>query len=105
MKTYVYYEENYGELQSECDNVTDICVFGSAHNAAKHFAERVKIGLDNGFVYDKCTDLLNDSVVDIGEIKKRLREQGTVNISMFFQDDENWNCWYDCNIQKKELIK
>ncbi|MBR3209169.1 MAG: hypothetical protein IKN65_00260 [Clostridia bacterium] len=83
---YLVYESLYGELLYECSSTNIIGLYKTKKQAIKKVKELIE--------YDKA----NNYVVDIDN---NFEEDGYV--TMFYNNQENWSCYYEIVIEKIEL--
>lgn len=84
---YLVYESLYGELLYECESTTIVGLYDSKEKAI-----------------NKVKELINaeeDYVVDID--RDNLEEDNFVRL--FYNEQENWNCYYEILIKEIELNK
>lgn len=88
---YLLYESLYGELLYECDSTNIIGLFSSKEKAIEKAKKMIKEQLENDNTYvldNEKNDIENDNLV-----------------RFFFNNQDNWNCFYDIIIEKLELDK
>lgn len=85
---YLLYESLYGELLCECDSTSIIGLYESKEQAAQKAKELIQEDLKENYVLD---DEYND--IDNGYAR------------LFYNNQENWGCYYEIFVEKLELIK
>lgn len=86
---YIVYECNYGELLFDCIHTNIIGLYDDKKKAINEVNKMIKSELEsnNNFVRDIETDNIE-----------------TDNLVRFFYNyQENWNCYYEIIIEKKEV--
>ena len=88
---YLLYESYYGEIVLDCGDSTHIIgLYSSKEKAIKKAKEIMKIDIEeNNYVLDKEHNNIEEDLYVI----------------MFFNNQENWNCYYEIAIDKIELDK
>ena len=88
---YLLYESFYGEIIYDCGDSTNIIgLYETKEQALKKAQELIKMDIEN-----------NNYVLDVEN--DNLEENNYV--IMFWNNQENWSCYYEIYIQKLDLIK
>lgn len=88
---YLLYESYYGEIVLDTGDSTNIIgLYSSKEKAVEKAKELIETDIKN-----------NNYVLDIDN--NNIEENGYV--IMFWNNQENWSCYYEVNIEKIELDK
>lgn len=85
---YLVYESLYGQLLDECDSTNIIGLYKNKEDAIKKAKENI---------YNDTVE--NDYVLD--EERNDIERDGYVRL--FYEDQENWDCYYELFIQEMEV--
>ena len=103
-EVFICYEENSHAFAIECGAITDITVFSTAEKALSWFKERVKKGIDSGFVIDRDdTAVTGMNIVYLPNVEARIKE-GFAALTMFRGWQENWDESYDICVCRQEVL-
>ena len=85
---YLVYESLYGDLLNECDSTNIIGLYSTKEKAIKKVKEMI------------ANELSSDSYV-LDEERNNIEEDNYVRF--FFNQQENWSCFYEILIEKVEV--
>lgn len=83
---YLVYESLYGELLYECESTTIVGLYDSKEKAI-----------------NKVKELIDAEEFYVVDVESNLEENDYVRL--FYNNQENWNCYYEILIKKLELNK
>ena len=83
---YLLYEQLWGDLVDECDPANIIGLYDSKEKAMRKAKELIEYDLGNNYVLDKE--------------RSNLEEDGYVRL--FYNNQDNWNCFYEIIIKEME---
>lgn len=88
---YLLYESYYGEIILDCGDSTGIIgLYSTKEKAIKEAKKIIKLDKqENNYVLDKEHNNIEEDNYVI----------------MFYNNQENWNCYYEIKIEKLELDK
>lgn len=86
---YLLYESLYGDLLSECDSTDIIGLYDSREKAVEKAKEIIETDVKE-----------NNYVVDV---ERNNFDDNNNCVIMFWNNQENWDCYYDIIIKKIEL--
>lgn len=86
---YLLYESLYGDLLSECDSTDIIGLYDNREKAVEKAKEIIETDVKE-----------NNYVVDV---ERNNFDDNNNCVIMFWNNQENWDCYYDIIIKKIEL--
>ena len=97
MRIFICEEENCADLALECGNVNQQTAFDCPDKAINWLKERIERGEADDYVKD------NESETDENVMKQRLLSGSTVSVTMFYEDQGNWDTYFDIVINPTEV--
>lgn len=93
---FVCYEGNNHIIASESGPIDELQVLRSEKDAMEWVKQRVKSGVEDGFLLDEEYELSDRNL-------KREIKKGCVSITMFWGHQENWKESYDIVVTQREV--
>ena len=84
---YLVYESLYGELLYECETTTIVGLYDTKEKAI-----------------EKVKDLINAEDLYVLDVERNNLEEDNY-VRLFYNEQENWNCYYEIIIKELELNK
>lgn len=101
---FVCYEENYNELTYDAGTVNELCVYQNEKDALNWFIERVNQGIEDNFVLDIEDEIAQSETECNVDVLKEEIKKGNACITMFRQEQENYNESYSICITKEKIL-
>lgn len=83
---YLVYESLYGELLCDCESANIIGLYQTREQAVEKVKSMIKNELESGDNY-----VLDEEMNDIDNFNY---------VRLFYNNQENWNCYYEIHIKK-----
>lgn len=92
-KVYVVYESRFGDLLVDCEATEIIGVYTDIEKATQKVIDIVNDELDSE----------NDWIIDENNLNDNNELEFKNYVCMFFNKQENWNCYYEIHIEETEV--
>lgn len=101
---YLVYESMYGELVYECGATNIVGLYSTKELAQEKVKQMVERQLsENNWVLDE--DIFS-IITSVGSTKTNGTDLNGYNfVRLFWEKQENWNCYFEIEIKEMELTK